>query len=374
MMDQPSILIVDDELGPRESLRMILKPSYAVHTADDGMSALQFLERTSVDLITLDLKMPGLSGMEVLERIRDSNPDVMVIIVTGYGTFKSVVEAIRFNVFDYISKPFNVCEILSVVKRCIDMAQTKLAIKSIFREIGCLAERHSSESRRSRITDKMREFLCSSVDSETSVGDAEPLDCIRLISHRLEEEDPYATGHSERVSCYTDLMAQKLGLSPSVRRELRIASYLHDIGKVCISSRFMNSEGRLSSTDWAILKRHPIKSLELIEPLKPSTNVISAIHYHHERFDGTGYPEGLCGNDIPFGARVLSIGNIYDSLTSKRPYRNAMNAGEAEAEIRNGAGSYFDPDLIPVFLKAHKEHKGLFHHTARPRQSEAEMS
>ena len=117
MRERARILVVDDELGPRESLRMILKPSYDVHTAADGMAALEFLEKNSVDLITLDLKMPGLSGMELLEKIRKSNPDFMIIMITGYGTFRTAVEAIRLSVFDYISKPFNVPEIMSVVGR-----------------------------------------------------------------------------------------------------------------------------------------------------------------------------------------------------------------------------------------------------------------
>jgi len=374
MLDRESILIVDDELGPRESLRMILKPSYEVYTVEDGPAALRFLEKNPVDLITLDLKMPGLSGTEVLERIRKSNPDVMVIIVTGYGTFKSVVEAIRFDVFDYISKPFSVPEIVSVVKRCLEMAKTTGVIKSIFKEIASLSERDSSESHQTKIIKRIRKSLCDSANPGVAMEDVNSLGFIRLISHCVEKRDHYAIGHSERVSRYTDLMAQKLGLSHSVRSDLQTASYLHDMGKVCISSRFMNREGKLSSTDWAILKRHPLKSLELIAPLKPSTDVISAIRHHHERFDGTGYPEGLGGNDIPLGARLLAFGNVYDSLTSKRPYRNAMDPGEAEAEIRRGAGSHFDPDLTPMFLDVLRDQKGSLQQKGSQRGSVEEAS
>lgn len=360
MTDQARILIVDDELGPRESLRMILKPSYEVHTVENGMAALKFLEKSSVDLITLDLKMPGLPGMEVLEQVRKFNPDVMVIIITGYGTFKSVVEAIRFNVFDYISKPFNIPEIISVVKRCLEMRNTKRAVTNLFREISCLSEMDSSESRKAKIIEKIRKLFCNSGNFEESGKCLGFLEFIRVISNCIESRDPYTIGHSERVSHYTDFMAQKLVLPHLFRNELQIASYLHDIGKVCISSRFLNREGKLSSTDWAILKRHPIKSVELIGPLKLSSKVISAIRHHHERFDGTGYPDGLAGGDIPLGARVISIGNMYDSLTSKRPYRNAMNTVEAEAEIQKYADTYFDPDLIRIFLEILKEQKDFF--------------
>lgn len=374
MIDRASILVVDDELGPRESLRMILKPSYDVHTVADGMAALEFLEKSPVDLITLDLKMPGLSGLEVLEEVRKSNPDVMVIIVTGYGTFKSVVEAIHLNVFDYISKPFNIAEIISVVKRCLEMRNTRLAIKNLFGEIACRAETDPAEFHQARILEMIRKLPCEAEDFEAGRKEVNLLEFIKVISNSIEKRDPYSAGHSERVSHYTDSVAQRLGLSHSVREELRIASYLHDIGKVCISSRFVNSEGKLSSTDWAILKRHPLKSVELVEPLKLSNNVISAIRHHHERFDGTGYPDGLARGDIPLGARVISVGNTYDALRSKRPYRNSMNAVEAETEFKKYTGSYFDPDLVRVFLEVLKKQKGLSPWRGFQRKPDKEVS
>ncbi len=359
MEDRKSIMIVDDELGPRESLRMILKPSYEVYTADDGRAALELLKERPVDLMTLDLKMPGLSGMEVLEQIRESNEDVMVIIVTGYGTFRSAVEAIRFNVFDYISKPFNVQEILSVVKRCLEVRNTRLTIKNVFQEMAPLSKKGASEPCPADVIERIRRLLDNPDDFDMNRGDPGFLEFIRAVTNFLEKKDPQTIGHSQRVSYYTDFMAQKLGLSPPARTELQMACSLHDIGKACISSRFMKSEGKLSSTDWAILKRHPIKSVELIDPLELSPNVISTIRHHHERFDGTGYPDGLAGSEIPLGARVLSIGDVYDALTSKKPYREAMNAAEAEAEIEKCAGSYFDPDLTGMFLEVLKEEKSL---------------
>ena len=357
MTDRASILIIDDELGPRESLRMILKPSYEVYTAEDGMAALRFLETRSVDLITLDLKMPGLSGMEVLEQIRKSNPDLMVIIVTGYGTFRSAVEAIRFDVFDYISKPFSVPEIMSVVKRCLELRSTRRAIANVFRHIAGLAETGSSESHQAHIVKAITELSCNSGSFDAPTEDSDYLGFIRLTSSCIEKMDPYTAGHSERVRQHAEFLAQRMELSQPVREDLQIASYLHDVGKVCISSRFMNGEGKLSSTEWAILKRHPIKSVELVAPLNLSRRVISAIRHHHERFDGTGYPDGLAGSDIPLEAQILSIGNVYDALTSKKPYRNAMSPVEAKAEIQRCAGSYFDPDLTRVFLEVLSEHK-----------------
>jgi len=357
MTDRPSILVVDDELGPRESLRIILKPSYEVSIADNGQAALDFLERHPVDLITLDLKMPGLSGLEVLEQVRQTHPDVMVIVVTGYGTFKSVVEAIRFDVFDYISKPFSVPEIRSVVKRCLEMRNTRFAVRELFTEIGPGSAGQTSGPLGAEAIERMRGLLGNSLDPNLGRNGLDFLEFARTLSNWIEKRDPHTIGHSERVVQHTNPMAHKMELSDSVRKELQIAAYLHDIGKISISSRFMNTEGKLSSTDWAILKRHPIKSVEMLEPLELSAKVISAIRHHHERFDGTGYPDGLAGSQIPLEAQIISIANMYDLLTSKMAYRNAMSPGEPEVEIRRNGGSCFDPKLTRKFLRILKEQR-----------------
>lgn len=355
MTDRPSILVVDDELGPRESLRIILKPSYEVSTADNGQAALDFLERHPVDLITLDLKMPGLSGLEVLERVRQTHPDVMVIVVTGYGTFKSGVEAIRFDVFDYISKPFSVPEIRSVVKRCLEMRNTRFAVRELFKEISPGSAGQTPGPLRAEAVERMRGILGDSLDPNLGSNGLDFLEFARTLSNWIEKRDPDTIGHSERVVQHTNPMADKMELSKAVTKELQIAAYLHDIGKISISSRFMNTGGKLSSTDWAILKRHPIKSVEMLEPLKLSAKVISAIRHHHERFDGTGYPDGLAGSQIPLEAQIISIANMYDLLTSKMRYRNAMSPREAEVEIRRYGGSCFDPKLTRKFLRVLKE-------------------
>jgi putative two-component system response regulator len=357
MKERARILVVDDELGPRESLRMILKPSYDVHTAADGMGALEFLEKNSVDLITLDLKMPGLSGMELLEKIRKSNPDFMIIMITGYGTFRTAVEAIRLSVFDYISKPFNVTEIMSVVGRCLEMRSTRLAVKEAFQEIASLSDVPQSESQSARVIEKLQELFGDTQLTQPGEKNVNVLGYIAAVSGGIEKRDPYMMDHSERVRYWADLMAQKLDLSQTVHDGLQIASHLHDIGKVCISNRFMNGGERLSSTDWAVFKTHPAQSVELASPLNLPKNTVSAIQHHHERFDGTGYPEGLAGTDIPLEARIISIANTFVVLTSKMPYREAMNPVEAIAEIERNTNTHFDSDLIPIFLEITREVK-----------------
>ncbi len=341
----PNILIVDDEIGPRESLRMILKPHYNVYAVESGYAAIQMVRQIEMDVITLDLKMPGMSGIDTLKEIRLIDPDVMIIIITGYGTLKSAIEAIRYGVFDYIPKPFNVPEIISIIEKSIQRRKLNLKIKEVLRQCPNSNKSEQNEG--------------AFPNQNSSEGQA-CLEFSKVLAYTLEEKDPYTSGHSERVCYYSDLISKKISLPPKDRNEIRIASYLHDIGKIGISNRFINKKGSLSSTEWAIIKQHTQKSIELLIPLKLSPNIISYIQHHHERYDGTGYPDGLAGDQIPLGARIISISDAYDSMTSDRPYRKPLSNGEAKNELVKNSGKQFDPQLVSIFLDLLNEMEEIF--------------
>jgi len=357
-----NILIVDDEIGPRESLRMILKPHYNILTADNGNSAIQLLQQNEVDVVTLDLKMPGMSGIDTLKEIRSIASDVMVIIITGYGTLKSAIEAIRYGVFDYIAKPFNVPEIMSIIDKSIQRRKLNLKVKEM------LDQRPDI----SGIEHPLPDSNCSSpseakgfIDLSTAVMSSPPenqncLEFSKVLAFTLEEKDPYTSGHSERVCYYSDIISKRLSLNPKDRNEIRISSYLHDIGKIGISNRFINKKGTLSSTEWAIIKQHTRKSIELLVPLNLSPNILSYIQHHHERFDGSGYPDGLSADQIPLGARIIALADAYDSMTSDRPYRKPLSNGEAKNELMKYSGKQFDPQLVTIFLDILQEMEEVF--------------
>jgi len=357
----PNILIVDDEIGPRESLRMILKQNYNIYTAENGYAAVQMIRQIEVDVVTLDLKMPGISGIETLKEMREINPDLMVIIITGYGTLKSAIEAIRYGVFDYISKPFSVPEIMCIIDKAVQRRKLNLKLKDV------LTRFFDNQLSQESMTDPGF-FLQNEVKGimEYKWENLRPTDnqgCLefaKVLACTLEEKDPYTSGHSERVCYYSDFISKGLSLPAKDRTELQIASYLHDIGKIGISNRFINKKGTLTSTDWAIIKQHTKKSIELLGPLNLSPNIISYIQHHHERFDGTGYPDGLAGNQIPLGARIIAISDSYDSMTSDRPYRKLLSNGEAKNELLKFAGKQFDPDLVSIFLNVLKEMGEVF--------------
>ena len=359
-INAPKILIVDDEIGPRESLRMILKPNYNVFTVENGYAAIQMVKQIEPDIITLDLKMPGLSGIDALKEIRETAPDVIVIIITGYGTLQSAIEAIRYGVFDYISKPFNVPEIMGIIDRSVQRKKLNLKIKDFLKHF-------FNESTTDRggdsdlLLEKGTNGLANLRWSDVNLPDSQTcLEFAKVLASTLEEKDPYTSGHSERVCYYTDIISRRLALHPRDRTELQIASYLHDIGKVGISDRFINKKGTLTSTDWAIVRQHTKKSIELLAPLKLSPNIIHCIQHHHEHYDGTGYPDGLDGERIPLGARIIAISDSYDSMTSARPYRKPLAVGEAKSELSKWAGKQFDPHLVSVFLDVLKEKEEVF--------------
>ncbi|OGP95466.1 MAG: hypothetical protein A2157_05785 [Deltaproteobacteria bacterium RBG_16_47_11] len=352
----PNVLIVDDEIGPRESLRMILKPHYNVYCAEDGYAAIQILKEIEMDVITLDLKMPGMSGIETLKQIRGIDSNVMIIIITGFGTLQSAIEAIHHGVYDYIAKPFNVKEIMGIIEKAVQQRSFHLKLRSFLKQSSIVSPSTSPDKASDAFSLHQGRGLTHSQLNDPGVSDHQSyLEFAKVLASTLEEKDPYTSGHSERVCYYSDLISKKISLPLKERNELQIASYLHDIGKIGISNRFINKKGGLTATDWAIIKQHTRKAIELLSPLHLSSSILSHIEHHHEHFDGTGYPEGLKGNQIPLGARIIAVSDSYDSMTSNRPYRKPISKEEAKKELLKWAGKQFDPSLISAFLNLLKE-------------------
>jgi response regulator RpfG family c-di-GMP phosphodiesterase len=340
---------------------MILKPSYNVYAVENGYAAIQMIQQIEMDVVTLDLKMPGLSGIDTLKEIRVIDPDVMAIIITGYGTLKTAIEAIRYGVFDYIPKPFNVPEILSIIDKSIQRRKLNLKVKEV------LGNCFNQQILKEPVVDsdfvlqkEMKGMIDFKWDDTTPSDNQNCLEFAKVLAYTLEEKDPYTSGHSERVCYYSDFISKHLSLSPKERSELQIASYLHDIGKIGISNRFINKKGTLTPTDWAIIKQHTKKSIELLTPLNLSSNILSYIQHHHERYDGTGYPDGLAGEQIPLGSRIIAISDSYDSMTSDRPYRKPLTNGDAKSELVKNVEKQFDPKLVSLFLDVLKEMEEVF--------------
>jgi response regulator RpfG family c-di-GMP phosphodiesterase len=362
--NQGSILVVDDEIGPRESLRMILKPIYEVHTATNGQEALQIISREKIDLVTLDLKMPGISGIDVLKEIKKLHPDIEVVIITGYGTLASAVEAIRYGAVDFISKPFNVAEIISIVTKSVERRNYNLKIKDLIQKIK--GPRLSGENGQGealsnlgasvdwvpelQLRSELKESILDLESFRMQKVSVNYLDFLKVLIYILESKEPYTHGHSERVSLYSGIIAQDLLLTPQEKEDLQIATLLHDIGKIGLSNRLLRKNG-LTQDDCLDIQQHPVKGVHLIEPLAFSHSITSAIRHHHEWWNGSGYPDGLSGEEIPLLARIISLADSFDAMVSDRPYRQGLSLKKVQEEIETNAGVQFDPHIVSLFSR-----------------------
>lgn len=359
MDKQGNILVVDDEFGPRESLRMVLKPLYNVYIAENGQKALETIQSTNIDLVTLDLRMQGLQGTDVLREIKRINSDIEVIIITGYGSLKSAIDGIRFGAFDYIQKPFNVAEILSTINKSIERKRLYSQLKDFLKEVGRVV---GVETELSEIKDKVvtngsfaeaikKIFTAIAEKNMFQDNTINFLEFSRVLANTLENKDPYSYDHSGRVNYYANLLAQKLSLSQKEMEELQIATFLHDIGKIGIANTFIFKEGNLTEIELAITRKHPEIGAALVEPLSLSPLILSVIRHHHEWYDGSGYPDGLMGEEIPYCARIVAIADAYDAMSSDRPYRKALPLKDIKKEYMKNAGGQFDPDMAKIFLE-----------------------
>lgn len=317
-----AILVVEDELGSRDALRMILSPFNTVYTAENGQKAMEILSEKKVDLVTLDLRLPGIQGTDLLREIKRQKQDTEVIIITGYGTLESAVGGIRYGAADYLLKPFNVAELLTVINKTLE---------------------------KKRRLDSLRGFLSNLALSECEDNDYLPF--IRVLANTLESKDRYTYHHSARVSIYADLIADRLNLSVEEKKALEVGAFLHDIGKVGVDNRIILKESKLAEPEFEAVKKHTEIGVNLIAPLELSPDVISIIRHHHERYDGKGYPDGLKGEDIPFLARIIGLVESFDAMVADRSYRKALPLQAVVKELKQCAGTQFDPVLVNTLLE-----------------------
>ncbi|MGB0908795.1 MAG: HD domain-containing phosphohydrolase [Nitrospirales bacterium] len=318
---QPSILIVEDEEGPRESIKMVLSPYFNLITVDSAEVALEVLKRQSVDLITLDLKLPGQQGIDLLETIRQQDRGVEIIIITGYGTLESAMEAIRHGVAAYILKPFKVSELLAVVDQTFE--------------------------RRRRITS-----LQGSLQAFASLwaGETNSQSAIKNIETLLDAKSPELAQHAQRVNFYASLLAEHLQLSSEDKEHLQLGAYLHDIGKFGLHERVLSTGLSQTEQNQEVSKCHPVIGEKMIQALPFPKPVTQILRSHHERYDGTGYPDGLTGENIPFLSRIIGLANHFDHLVVGQ-YQAPIAIPEAREQIRRDAGTGLDPELANLFAK-----------------------
>lgn len=327
---QGHILVVDDDLLIRSLFsRWLLDEGYDCETAVDAQDALEHLSKTHFDLVTLDIRMPGLSGLELLQRIKEQFPDTAVLMLTGEGEQKAAIQALKNGAFGYLHKPVKQSDILNEVRGAL------VHQRSIIRD-----REHTQY-----LADKIREQSSTilAVHEETVQS------LVRASLYRDEE-----TGsHIRRVGEFSGLLALQMGRDQDHAARIRQAAPLHDLGKIAIPDAILRKPGPLTSEEMAIMRTHTIVGASMLSEARfPMLKMAQDIALnHHERWDGRGYPNRIGGNDIPEAARIVAIADVYDALSHDRVYRPALPESEVLAILRDGRGRHFDSEILDAFFE-----------------------
>jgi response regulator RpfG family c-di-GMP phosphodiesterase len=351
---QAYVLVVDDERGPRESLRMILSPHHHVSVARDASEALTVLRARPVDVVTLDLNMPGLGGQELMGLICDEFPTVEMIVITGSGSLESATEGIRRGISDYLQKPFYVVQVNAAVARALAHQQARSGLRAFLRDLGGVVGRDADAEtlfnrvqRDPRLQSKLAELpqeLGAQMPNPANLS--RTLDFLEVLAETIETKDRFMRGHARRVAFYASMIGEKMGLAGTDLHDVRIAGFLHDLGKVGVPSDLLLRAGALERDERQLVERHPEIGSRLLEPLGIEASLTLAIRHHHEWWDGTGYPDGMAGEEIPVAARIVAIADAFDAMSCDRPYRTALPRDVVVSELYRFSGTQFDPTAV----------------------------
>ncbi len=329
------VLIVDDDIQVREVLHQIfLSAGYRCLLAADGPAGLGIFRASHPPLTVTDLKMPGLDGIAVLGAIREMDPDAAVMALTGAPDVKTAIDSLKLGAYDFIMKPVNVDELLIAAERALERRQL-------------LIERRQYQELLERRVDEATRNLQSAYRQLQDTYRA----TLETLGAALDSRDVGTEAHSRRVHGYTVATAREHGVPEQELVDLAHGVLLHDIGKIGIPDGILLKPGPLTREEWVIMRRHPEIGKRLIEKIPFLRGAVPIVYCHHERWDGSGYPQGLQGEEIPLGARIFSVVDAFDAMTFDRPYSKAIPFEAALAEIKRCAGTHFDPAVVESFLR-----------------------
>lgn len=329
MEGQESILTVDDE----ESIRRLLlqklsSEGYQCKQAGNAEQALDKLRNNLIDLVILDIRMPGKSGIELLPEIKVSYPDTAVIMATATSDINVAIQCMKQGASDYLTKPFNLDEVILSVDRALEKRRLELEIK------------------------EYQQHLEEKVEEQAKKIRASFLSAITALAYALEAKDEYTSGHSLRVADISVAIAKEMGLPQESVDKIKLAALVHDIGKIGVREVVLNKPAGLTDEEFDHIRKHPEIGEHILAPIAEDKEILKIVRNHHGWYDGTGYPDQIKGDQILLGARILAVADAYEAMTSERPYRKAMSDEVACIEIERGKGTQFDPEVVDAFLRS----------------------
>lgn len=332
---QSSILVVDDESPIRLLIGSTLECwGYQVHLASSGNEAKEMIDRDAFDLILTDMMMQDGDGLTLLDWVRAKQPGLPVVMISAVSDIGMAIDSIHRGACDYLLKPFDHMKLFETIRRALKRRLEILEARAY--------QKNLKQELRTR-TDMLR----WAVDDLQRTHDL----MLLTLSDALDLRDSETEGHSKRVTAYGIALARGLKISPLDIKVLAQGALLHDVGKIAVPDAILRKPGKLTMEEQEIMRTHCVRGYEMLCRIPFLADASELVLSHHERFDGSGYPRGLRGSEIPLGARIFAVADSLDAITSERPYHKAQTFAVAREEIQTGSGAQFDPEVVEAFMK-----------------------
>jgi putative two-component system response regulator len=334
----PRILIVDDEREITEILADLLSEDYECLKAASAEQALDCLRVGEFHLVISDITMPGMSGLEMIPHVKQLSPDTVVVMISGMQTVESAIGALRLGAFDYLMKPFDLRQVEAVVKRALEYHELVVAKRRYENHLEELVEQRTIE-----------------LDRALNSLEGAYRSTLKALTAALETRDSETHGHSERVVTYSLRLGREYGLNSEQMKSLEFGSLLHDIGKIGVPDSILRKPAKLTEEEWVRMREHPLHGQQILRGIEFLQGAARVVAQHHEQWDGSGYPVGLRGEEIDVCARIFSVADAFDAITSDRVYRRGKSYEAAAQELDDWAGRQFDPKVVEAFHRVPKE-------------------
>jgi len=333
------ILVVDDETPVRTMIAAALeRQGYVVELANGGRQALEALEMNSFNLVLTDIVMEDVNGIALLERIHALQPNLPVVMVTAVHDISVAIDSMRRGAYDYLLKPFEREQLYSTVERALSHRRALEETETY----------HQSLEEMVRARTEMLRHAMENLEHSYDVT-------LEALGDALDLKDSETEGHSKRVTAYAIALARAMVIPPDEIKIIARGAFLHDVGKMAIPDEILRKPGKLTPEEQALMREHCTRGYQMLRKIPFLAGAAEIVFCHQEHFDGSGYPNGLKGREIPVGARIFAVADTLDAITSDRPYRRARDFDAAREEILRCSGTQFDPAVVEVFLKIPNE-------------------
>jgi len=335
---KPRLLIVDDEAEVRGVLHDLLSGTYECGEAASAEEAIAELREEDYQLVISDITMSGMSGLEMIPHVKVVSPDTVIVMISGVQTIESAINTLRLGAFDYLMKPFDLRQVEAAVSRALDHHELIVAKRRY--------ENHLEELVTQR-TGELDDALNSLENAYRST--------LRALTAALEARDAETHGHSERVVTFSLRLGREYGLNSQEMKSLEFGSLLHDIGKIGVPDAILRKPSKLTDEEWIRMREHPLHGQQILRDIKFLEGASRVVAQHHEKWDGSGYPLGLKGDEIDICARIFSVADAFDAITSDRVYRRGRTYEAAAQELDEWVGRQFDPKVVEAFHRVPQE-------------------